>query len=82
MRSPGQYTFGTTGTGLGLTTGLPIADAFNLLVAGPKTNFVSILSALTETSLAQTLAEPTLVVRSGETPKLFPRPGYAGGAAE
>jgi pilus assembly protein CpaC len=56
----------TSGVGLDLATGLPISEAFNLLVAGPKADLMGILSALSGTRLAQILAEPTLVVRSGE----------------
>jgi len=53
-------------TGLDLATVAPIAGAFGLLLASPKYNTLSIISALTGNNLAQTLAEPTLVVRSGE----------------
>lgn len=55
------------GSGLSVASGLPISEAFNLLVAGPKSDFVGLLSALSRTSLAQILAEPTLVVKSGES---------------
>lgn len=44
----------------------PIADAFNLLLGSPKYNSLAIISALEGSNLAQTLAQPTLVVRSGE----------------
>ena len=52
--------------GIDLATVAPIAGAFGLLLASPKYNTLSILSALKSTNLAQTLAEPTLVVRSGD----------------
>ena len=55
------------GTGLGIDSALPIRDAFNLLLAAPQVNFLSLLSALSGTSLAHILAEPTLMVRSGES---------------
>lgn len=57
----------TPGSGLSLTSALPISEAFNLLVAGPHADFMSVLSALSGTSLAQILAEPNLVVKSGES---------------
>ncbi len=44
----------------------PIGDAFNLLLGSPKYNSLGIISALEGSNLAQTLARPTLVVRSGE----------------
>jgi len=52
--------------GLALTAAPPVAGAFNLLLASQKYNFLTIISALKTNNLAQTLAEPTLVVRSGE----------------
>lgn len=55
------------GSGLSLDSALPIREAFNLLLAAPRFNFLSLLSALSGTSLAQILAEPTLMVRSGES---------------
>ena len=54
------------GTGLDLTAGLPLASAFNLFMAGPKQNIGGVLSALSGAGLVQILAEPTLLVRSGD----------------
>jgi pilus assembly protein CpaC len=56
----------TPGVGLGLAAGLPIREAFNLFLAAPNVDFMSVLSVLSGTRLAQILAEPTLIVRSGE----------------
>jgi pilus assembly protein CpaC len=54
-------------TGLSLEKALPISDAFNLFFGLPHANFMSVLSALDSMHVATTLAEPTLVVRSGES---------------
>jgi pilus assembly protein CpaC len=58
----------TTGANLAVGSGLPIASAFNLLLSGSnsKGNVLGILSALNSAGLTQMLAQPTLVVRSGE----------------
>lgn len=57
----------TNGSGLGVSPSLPIAQAFNLLLSWPGTNnFLGVVSALSSANLAQMLAEPTLLVRSGE----------------
>jgi pilus assembly protein CpaC len=55
-----------TAVGLSTMAAPPIASAFNLLLASKKYNFLTVISALKSNNLAQTLAEPTLVVRSGE----------------
>jgi len=61
--SPGY----TSGTGVDVAPSLPIAQAFNLLLSWPGTNnFLGVVSALSSANLAQMLAEPTLLVRSGE----------------
>jgi len=52
--------------GLEVTATSPIADAFNLLLGSPKYDSLAVISALESSNLAQTLARPTLVVRSGE----------------
>ncbi len=44
----------------------PIASAFNLLLGSPQYNALAVISALEGSNFAQTLAQPTLVVRSGE----------------
>ncbi len=57
----------TNGLGLGLAPTLPVAEAFNLFLSWPGSdNFLGVISALSEANLAQLLAEPTLLVRSGE----------------
>lgn len=55
------------GGGLDLDPTLPVAQAFNLFLAWPgSNNFLAVISALNSANLAQMLAEPTLLVRSGE----------------
>lgn len=77
------------GGGLSVTTGLPLSRAFNLLMAWPGADFVGVVSALSSANLAQMLAKPTLLVRSGESanflaggqiPVPVPQPGTAGNA--
>lgn len=58
--------FDLSQSGLDLTAGLPINDAFNLLIGKPGSDILGIISALNGTDLAQVLAEPTLQVKSGE----------------
>jgi pilus assembly protein CpaC len=53
-------------TGFDPNTDLPIGQAFNLLMAWPGSNILGVISALSNANLAQLLAEPTLLVRSGE----------------
>jgi pilus assembly protein CpaC len=55
------------GAGLSVTGGLPLAQAFNLLMAWPGADFMGVVSALNDANLAQLLAKPTLLVRSGES---------------
>jgi pilus assembly protein CpaC len=43
-----------------------LQNAFNLFLAGPNRGIGAVLSALSSTGLSQMLAEPTLIVRSGE----------------
>ena len=64
--SVGSFSFDPV-SGLSLEKALPIADAFNLFFSLPHANFMSVLSALDSMHVATTLAEPTLVVRSGES---------------
>jgi pilus assembly protein CpaC len=52
--------------GLKLNGGLPIVQAFNLLLAGPNAGTMGALSILGSVNLAHVLAEPTLMVRSGD----------------
>jgi len=63
--------YGTTNpggayAGLEPNTDLPVGQAFNLLMAWPGSNILGVISALSNANLAQLLAEPTLLVRSGE----------------
>jgi pilus assembly protein CpaC len=44
----------------------PIASAFNLLLGSPKFDALGIISALESSQYAETIANPTLVVHSGE----------------
>lgn len=46
---------------------LPLSQAFNLLMAWPGSDFMGVVSALNSANLAQVLAKPTLLVRSGES---------------
>lgn len=61
-----EFDGGTNSTELDI--GLPVGDAFNLFLArlGGGTDVISVLGLLAKTDLAQLLAEPTLLVRSGE----------------
>jgi pilus assembly protein CpaC len=52
--------------GLSLATTAPLQNAFNLFLAGPNRGIGAVLSALSSNGLSQLLAEPTLLVRSGE----------------
>lgn len=56
----------TPGTGLDPDTSLPLSQAFNLFFAWPGSDLLGVISALSNANLAQLLAEPTLLVRSGE----------------
>jgi pilus assembly protein CpaC len=51
---------------LQLSRGLPVADAFSVFFSLPGADFNSILGMLGSLRAATTLAQPTLVVRSGE----------------
>jgi pilus assembly protein CpaC len=64
--SIGDFSF-LGGGGLSVTGGLPLAQAFNLLMAWPGADFMGVVSALNDANLAQLLAKPTLLVRSGES---------------
>jgi pilus assembly protein CpaC len=60
-----DFSFG--GAGLSVTGSLPLAQAFNLLMAWPGADFLGVVSALNSANLATVLAKPTLLVRSGES---------------
>jgi pilus assembly protein CpaC len=83
----GVGSIGSTGTKF--TAGLPLSDAFNLVLDWPGANLAGALSMLSSANLAQMLAEPTLIVRSGEQadflaggeiPIPVPQSGSANGA--
>jgi pilus assembly protein CpaC len=58
--------FSFLGNSLSVTGSLPLSQAFNLLMAWPGADFMGVVSALNSANLAQVLAKPTLLVRSGE----------------
>ena len=61
-----SYSLNANGnTGLDVSQALPIASAFNLLMASPRYNVLAVISALHDANYSKTLARPTLVVRSG-----------------
>lgn len=62
--SVSSYSVGTGG--LSVTAGLPLSQAFNLFLRGNNGDLFGVISALDSANLAQMLAEPTLLVRSGE----------------
>jgi|GEM_PF-993496 len=51
---------------LSLSTTAPIQGAFNLFLAAPNRGIGAVLSALSSNGLSEVLAQPTLLVRSGE----------------
>ncbi len=63
---PGSITPTTLTPQLSLQSSLPISQAFNLLMNWPGSDFATAISALSSVNLAQLLAEPTLMVRSGD----------------
>jgi pilus assembly protein CpaC len=82
-------TFSGGAAGLALGTSLPLQSAFNLFLNSSKHNSFATLSILSGTGLMQLLAEPTLMVRSGEhaaflaggeVPIPVPQGGSANGA--
>ena len=56
----------SSSAGLTVTSSLPLSQAFNLLLAWPGSDVMGAISALGSVNLAQLLAEPTLMVRSGD----------------
>ncbi|WP_232495839.1 type II and III secretion system protein family protein [Novosphingobium kaempferiae] len=67
------YSFSTGGTGgtpvrpgLSVDASAPIQSAFNLFLSAPNRGIGAVLSALSSNGLSQLLAQPTLLVRSGE----------------
>lgn len=61
------HDFSFLGDSLSVTGSLPLSQAFNLLMAWPGADFMGVISALGSANLAQLLAKPTLLVRSGES---------------
>lgn len=57
LKSPG---------GLDLTGSLPLANAFSLFLGSSTSNALGMVSVLSSAGLMQLLAEPTLLVRSGD----------------
>nr|WP_022681859.1 pilus assembly protein N-terminal domain-containing protein [Sphingobium bisphenolivorans] len=53
-------------TASSLEASLPIQSAFNLFLSAPNRGINAVLSALSANGLSQLLAQPTLLVRSGE----------------
>jgi pilus assembly protein CpaC len=49
-----------------VTSTVPLANAFNLFLGDRRNGILGILSALSQAGLTQLLAQPTLLVRSGE----------------
>ena len=62
-----QAASGATVAGTVLSNTLPLTGAFNLLLGSPQSSILTALSALNSAGLTQLLAEPTLLVRSGDT---------------
>lgn len=63
---PGSINSFSLSPDLSVTSSLPLSQAFNLLMNWPGANFSTVISALSSVNLAQLLAEPTLMVRSGD----------------
>lgn len=59
-----SYSIGSSG--LSIEASSPIQSAFNLFLASPNRGMGGVLSALSSSGLSQLLAQPTLLVRSGE----------------
>ncbi len=60
-----DYAFG--GGGLALKTSAPLSGAFNLFLSARNRGIGAVLSALSSNGLSQLLAQPTLLVRSGDS---------------
>ncbi|WP_347270545.1 type II and III secretion system protein family protein [Rhizorhabdus histidinilytica] len=58
--------FNSTSSGLSLEATAPLQNAFNLFLSAPNRGITAVLSALSSNGLSQLLAQPTLLVRSGE----------------
>lgn len=78
--------FEFNGAGLSLEASAPLASAFNLFLGDPRNGILGILSALSQAGLTQLLAQPTLLVRSGDQAEFLaggevPIPVPQGGAS-
>lgn len=62
----GLNSYGFGGSGLSVDASAPIQSAFNLFLSAPNRGIGAVLSALSTNGLSQLLAQPTLMVRSGE----------------
>lgn len=60
-----SYSFG--GSGLSLNSAAPLTSAFNLFLSARNRGIGAVLSALSTNGLSQLLAQPTLLVRSGDS---------------
>ncbi len=63
---PGSISSFQLSPDLSVQSSLPLSQAFSLLMNWPGSDFSTAISALSSVNLAQLLAEPTLMVRSGE----------------
>jgi pilus assembly protein CpaC len=64
----GSYSFNESGkSGLQVDTRPALANAFNLLLASPNSNILTVISALKSANLAHTLTKPSLLVHSGHS---------------
>src|SRR3546814_4928128 len=55
----------------------PIQSAFNLILSNPANGITGVLSALSSAGLSEILAQPTLLVRSGEEASFLAEIGRA-----
>jgi pilus assembly protein CpaC len=62
----GLNSYAFNGSGLSVDAAAPIQSAFNLFLSAPNRGIGAVLSALSSNGLSQLLAQPTLLVRSGE----------------
>lgn len=79
-------TYGFSGGGLSVQQTQPISGAFNLFLSARNRGIGAVLSALSANGLSQLLAQPTLLVRSGEKASFlaggeFPVPIPQGGGS-
>ncbi|MGH6745746.1 type II and III secretion system protein family protein [Novosphingobium sp.] len=62
----GVNSYSNDRTGLSIDASVPIQSAFNLFLSARNHGIGAVLSALSSNGLSQLLAQPTLLVRSGE----------------